>query len=237
MNDIKPKIGLAVIVSPYEVGAENAAKVLSQGVASLRSAGLNVSEAPTPIDNDDEGIRVGKEFANQELDAICVLYATYADDTFASSLLEQSSLPAILWATNDYDAGSIAGVQQLSNILTETGQYYRSVYGNLGSPSVIEEICSISKVAAAKRRIANCRIGVVGYPHIKGQTQAAFDEIELHQRLGARIVSVSMHQYATTVASIKDDEVTPNWNRISDGWVASPSIKNRSMKALRIILL
>ena len=204
-------------MSPFEVGAENAARVLTQGASALRATGLDVTQAPRPIDNDEEGIRVGREFAKLELDAICILYATYADDTFASLLLEQSRLPAILWATNDYDAGSIAGVQQLSDILTEVGQYYRPVYGNLDDLRAVEEIVSLSRVAAAKRRIANCRIGVVGYPHIKGQTQAAFDEIELHQKLGARVVSVSMHQFATIVSSIPDGEIGQIWQKVREG--------------------
>ncbi len=228
MNAITPKIGLATIVSPFEVGAENAGKVLSQGAAALRATGLNVIHAPRPIDNDDEGIRAGREFAKQELDAICILYATYADDTFASALLEQSGLPAILWGTNEYDAGSIAGVQQLSDILTEIGQYYRPVYGNLDDLRAVEEIVSLSRVAAAKRRIANSRIGVVGYPHIKGQTQAAFDEIELHRKLGARVVSISMHHFVTTVSSIEDREVGPIWKKVSEG-VGSVSVNQEQI--------
>jgi len=108
-------------------------------------------------------------------------------------------------------------VQQLSDILTEIGHYYRPVYGNLDDLRVVEEIVSLSRVSAAKRKIANSRIGVVGYPHIKGQTQAAFDEIKLHRKLGARVVSISMHHFVTTVSSIEDREVNPIWKKVSEG--------------------
>src|SRR5208282_787016 len=229
MNSSQPRIGLAAIVSPFEVGAENAGNVLGQGVGALTAVGLDVVQSPKPINDDEEGVRVGRDFAKQELDAICVLYATYADDTFASSLLEQSDLPAILWGTNDYDTGSIAGVQQLSDVLTEIGRYYRPVYGNLDDQRAVDEITSLARVAAAKKKIANSRIGVIGYPHIKGQTQAAFDEIELHKKLGARIVSISMHQFITATAEVDERDINPVWKQVSEG-VGSISVNQDQIR-------
>jgi L-arabinose isomerase len=145
------------------------------------------------------------------------LYATYADDTFASSLLEQSTLPAIVWGTNDYDTGSIAGAQQLGYVLTETGRYYNLVFGNVDDKRALDEILLTARVAAAKRRISSSRIGVVGFPHIKGQTQAAFDEIELREKMGARIVSIGLHHLTTAMSKFGDQEIRQAWKRISEG--------------------
>lgn len=217
MTSLQPKLGLAAIVSPYEVGAENAEKVHKQAAVALTTAGLRIVSAPKPIDDDDDGILAGKEFAKEELDAICILYATYADDTFATSLLEQSTLPGIVWGTNDYDTGSIAGAQQLSYVLTETGRYYKLVFGNLDDKRALDEILLTARVAAAKRRISSSRIGVVGFPHIKGQTQAAFDEIELREKMGARIVSIGLHHLTTAMGKFGDQEIRQAWKRISEG--------------------
>ncbi len=215
---VKPNVGLATIFSPYEMGsAENARTLHRRAGEALANAGLGVVSAQTLIDNDQVGIEVAHQFSRRELDAICVLYATYANNTFATSVIEQSNLPAILWGTNEFDTGSMAGAQQLSAVLSETDRYYKLVFGNVDDKRVIREIGRFAKVSAARMRLHQCRVGVLGYQRIGGQTQAAFDEIELHQRIGGRVVGVSLHLFHTLMQQANETEARRLWQEISKG--------------------
>lgn len=221
MTPLSPRIGLAVIASPYEVGAEKAVTLGKEAVNTLVSSGLQVLPCKDVIDSDEDAITGAKEMARADIDAMCLLYATYADDTYATTILRRTDLPAILWSTNDYDAGSIAGSQQLSAVLVEEGRYYKMIYGKSSGinddPVAIQEISRIARAAAAKRRLVDARFGVVGYPRIKGQTQAAFDEVELRKKTGVRVVGVGTHFFTSYMERFNDDKVQATWKRVSTG--------------------
>jgi L-arabinose isomerase len=217
VEPLLPRIGIAVIASPYEVGVENVKTVYDEASKGLTKAGLKISAPDVIVDTDEKGVEVGQMFNRDGVDAICLLYGTYADDTFATSVLEQSNLPAIVWGTNLYDTGSIAGAQQLSAVLQEVGRYFRPVFGNVDDRRAISEVAGAARVAAAKKRLAHSRIGVIGYPRIKGQTQASFDEIELHSKTGVRIVGVGTHLFIDYQSKISKEEIMDVWRGASSG--------------------
>jgi L-arabinose isomerase len=217
MKSLQPKIGLATIASPNEVGADKVEQLHKKAVSALSNAGLQVVPGREIVDSDDDGARVGHEIASKEPDAICVLYGTYADDTYATTVLEQSNVPAIIWGVNDFDSGSIGGAQQLSAVLTEIDQYYKLVFGNVDDGRTINEIVTTARVATARKMLRASRIGVIGYQRIRGQTQAAFDEIELHERIGCRIVGVSMHLFRELMAKVGESQAQEMWPEISRG--------------------
>jgi L-arabinose isomerase len=217
MESIVPKLGLVTLVSPFEVGADKAESLQKQAIEALARAGLRVASGGEPVQSDEEALHVARELISQESDAICILYATYADDTFATTIIEQSDLVAIIWGTNQFDSGSIAGAQQVSAILTEIGRYYKLVFGDINDARAVNEIVMSAKVAAAGKRIRNSRIGVIGYPRIKGQTQAAFDEVELRERFGCRVVGIGTHRFLDLIEKASDNEARLVWRRLSEG--------------------
>jgi L-arabinose isomerase len=217
LKRLQPKIGLATVLSPFEVGAEKSETLHRHAIKRLEDAGIQVVAARRLVDSDELGSAIGRELVREEPDAICVLYGTYADDTFATTIIEQSNLPAIVWGTNQFDSGSIAGAQQVTEILTEMGRYYKVVYGDINDGRAIREILSTTRVAAARNRLRSSRIGVIGYQRIKGQTQAAFDEIELRERIGPRIVGVGMHLFTALMAQAGESKARRLWQDISKG--------------------
>jgi len=217
MYQIQPKIGLVTLVSPYEVGADKSENLQSQAIEALSSSGLKVLSTGRLVDSDEEALRVGGELLGQGPDAICLLYATYADDTFATTVVELADVPIIVWGTHQFDSGSIPGAQQVSAVLSEMGRYYKMVFGDIDDVRVIREIAMTARVVAARKRLREARVGVIGYQRIRGQTQAAFDEIELRERLGSRVVGVSMHLFRTLMAEIDDAEAREAWRDVSRG--------------------
>jgi len=223
MDVLQPKIGLATVVSPYEVGFDKAGSLHQQAIKALSDSGLRVVGAREIVDSDDDGVQAGREIFGQDPDAVCVLYGTYADDTYATSVLEQCDLPAVVWGTNQFDSGSIAGAQQVSAILTEIGRYYKLVFGDINDARAVSEIVMSARVAAARKRIRNSRVGVIGYPRIKGQTQAAFDEVELRERFGCRVVGIGTHRFLDLKEKVSDNEARQEWRRLSEG-IAKTSV-------------
>jgi L-arabinose isomerase len=216
-REVHATIGLATIVSPFEVGTEKSQSLQQKALTALTNSGLKVLPVQRLIDSDATAFEAARNLKAQDLDAVCLLYGTYADDTYATTVVEQVQAPFIIWGTNDFDTGSVAGAQQVSEVLSEIGSYYKLVFGNVDDRRTIDEVAMIARVAYAKRRLFNCRLGVVGYPRIKGQTQAAFDEIELRKKIGCRIVGIGMDLLRSEMQQIKEPEVRANWEQISRG--------------------
>ena len=228
MRPLQPKIGLLTVVSPYEVGADKAVNLQKEAIEALTGVGLQVAQGGKPVQSDEEAIHAARELINQHPDALCILYGTYADDTFATSAVEQSDLPPIVWGTNQFDSGSIAGAQQVSEVLSEMGRYYKLVFGDVTDASTLHEIVTSARVAAARRKLRESRVGVIGYQRIKGQTQAAFDEIELREKIGCRVVGVSMHLFRALMEETSEARVHEVWRDVSNG-VKRISVNNEQI--------
>jgi hypothetical protein len=210
-----PRLGLATLVSPYEVGMEKSERLHRNLAKLLSDRDMTVIRANSTVDSDEAGSRAGRLFAEEEVDAICLLYGTYADDTFATSILEHSDAPTIVWGTNDYDSASIAGAQQLSSVLTELGRYHHPVFGDIDDRGALDQAQMVSRVAAARKRISSSRIGVIGYPRIPGQTQAAFDELEFYKKFGARIIGIGTHRFSAAAEKVSQRQVEREWQKLS----------------------
>jgi len=208
---------LATIVSPFEVGGEKSEELQRKTTTILTTSGMKVLPVSKLIDSDEAALEAVRSLKGQDLDAVCLLYGTYADDTYATTVVEQLRLPFIIWGTNDYDTGSTAGAQQVSEVLSEMGYYYKLVLGDVDDRRAIDAVTMAARVAHAKRRLFNCRLGVFGYPRIKGQTQASVDEVELRKKIGCRLVGVGMDLLRSRMQQIDKAEVNTTWERVTKG--------------------
>ena len=217
LKEVHPTVGLATIVSPFEVGAEKSQALQQKALTALTNAGIKVIPTRKLIDSDDAALEAARDLRGQDIDAVCLLYGTYADDTYATTVVEQLQTPFIIWGTNDFDTGSMAGAQQASEVLSEMGYYYKLVFGNVDDRRAVDAVRMIARVAYAKRSLFNCRLGVFGYPRIKGQTQAAVDEIELRKKIGCRLVGVGMDVLRSEMKQPEKKEITATWEQVSKG--------------------
>jgi L-arabinose isomerase len=217
LEPLRPKVAFVTVVSPYEVGAENAEDLQERALRSLAGSGLQMTSAGKPVQSDEEALHAARELIRQEPDAFCIMYGTYADDTFATTIVEQSDLPPIIWGTNQFNSGSMAGAQQVTEVLSEMGRYYKPVFGDVDDDLAVHEIVKTARVAAARRRLRASKVGVIGYQRIRGQTQAAFDEVELRKKIGYRVAGVSMHLFRTLMAEVDHKRAREVWQEVSRG--------------------
>jgi L-arabinose isomerase len=214
---LRPKVAFVTVTSPYEVGVEKAVALQEHALRSLTRTGLQTISVEKPVQSDAEAFHAARELLRQEPDAFCILYGTYADDTFATTIIEQSDLPAIVWGTNQFDSGSMAGAQQVTEVLSEMGRYYKPVFGDVDDDLAVREVVKTARVAAARRRLRASRVGVIGYQRIKGQTQASFDEIELRRKIGCRVAGISMYLFRTLMAEVAPKRAREVWQEVSRG--------------------
>jgi len=199
------------------VGAEKSQALQRKASTTLTNSGINVLPVQSLIDSDEAALEAVRSLRGEDVDAVCLLYGTYGDDTYATTVVEQVQAPFIIWGTNDFDTGSTAGAQQASEVLSEMGYYYKLVLGDVDDRRAIDAVTMVARVAYAKRRLFNCRLGVLGYPRIKGQTQAAVDEVELRKKIGCRLVGVGMDVLRSGMQQPEKSEVGITWKQVTRG--------------------
>lgn len=208
-----PKLGLVVISSPFEVGAEKGPEILKDASFRLKSFGLKVIPAPEVVNNEKTVLRVGREFKKLGVDLICLVEATWSEDHLVLDMLEEIDVPLITWALPGIHTGSLCGSQQLCCVLKELGKPYKFVYGDLKDSHVHKEIEAYARAVALKKMLRTTKLGLVGY-RTKGMTEVTFDEYEMKSIFGPRIVHKGIDELKDSIQKFSQVKVKEKWNEV-----------------------
>lgn len=237
-----PNIGLIALAGQYEVGFSETPALLERVGAQLDKSGCNFSSNinsnfSSNIGNNtscniscnvniikvDEIIYDGaslakavNELKNREIDVLCVCVGTWSEDHHLLDLLDYINKPVILWAFPATDTGSLCGVQQICCVLKELGRKYFYVYGQPEDNEVLKEITEISKAVALSNCLKRVKIGTIG-GRIKGMTEIAFDELELKDKTGVRIVNLDEDELITAYNCADNNQALEYWNKFKSG--------------------
>ena len=80
MKNIDMRLGLAVVASPLEVGADQAPSILKELQKTLskpQSGGLNLCSYQTPVGSARDAVRAGRQIYDERVHAICVAAASW----------------------------------------------------------------------------------------------------------------------------------------------------------------
>ncbi|MHB9134365.1 MAG: hypothetical protein ACYDBB_25110 [Armatimonadota bacterium] len=206
---MEPRIGLLVISSPLEVGADQAAVILARAVEIIARQGL-CAVAPAHVDSTSAARAAAAGY--REVDALCVIAATWSEDSLVQDILVQlpAGLPVIAWALPSLHTGSLCGTQQLCCVLKELGVYYRFIYGELDDPTVTGKLVQIAQAAGARRALRQARIGRIG-SRMAGMGEVAVDELELRRLFGTRLVERGLGWLAEQAAAADADTAAALW--------------------------
>ncbi|MCL5104311.1 MAG: hypothetical protein M1133_09380 [Armatimonadetes bacterium] len=209
---MQPSIGLIVVVSTPEVGSEHAPAILRQVTDVFKEAELHVV-APAVVRDASSARAAGATF--QDVDAICVVAATWSEDFLVQDILSamRSPVPVIAWGLPGLHAGSLCGTQQLCCVLKELGYTYRFVFGELIDRSALSRVIAFSQAAAAQRILRKTRVGRVG-SRMKGMAEVSVDELELRSVLGPRLVEKGLDWLAKEVESANSADADKIWRRV-----------------------
>ena len=188
------RLGLVVLAHPSEVGWDQAERVLAS--ASLDACGLQVSltRAPCVVSDAGTAARAAQALRGQDLQALCVIPATWSADDPLLDLLEALSLPVVVWGMPGVETGSLCGSHQINCVLREMGRACHLVYGPLGDAGAQGEVARFARAAALASELRHAKIGLVGY-RTPGMFEIAFDEWALKSVLGPRVVHQSLEEF------------------------------------------
>jgi len=195
-----PVIGLVGLAGEFEVGFNETPALLKRCKEQLTACGFSLITAEDVMYNGETVKRAVDAFKCKDFDVICVCVGTWSEDHHLLDLLEYYDKPVILWAFPSVEAGSLCGVQQICCVFKELNRPYYYVYGHPEDKDVLREIGKISRAAALHNRLKHVKIGTIG-GRVKGMTEIAFDELEIKDRTGVRIVNLD------------EDELTIEYNK------------------------
>jgi len=207
---LKPKIGLAVIYHPYEVGAEGAPKLLEKTGRMLKGLSLSVISSD-PVHDERTATLAGRKFIEGGADLICLALATWSSDHLVLDMLEHIDAPVVTWAFPGINTGSLCGCQQIDCVLKELGKEYAFIYGD--TPHALKDIWSYSRAVALRKKLRTTRLGLVGH-RTEGMTEVACDELALKSIIGPRIVHIGSDRLRESMKGISDDEAENKWQEV-----------------------
>jgi len=208
---LKPRIGFTVTYHPQEVGAQEAPELLAKYCQVLRGLGMEVIKANEPLHDAKTAVQNGKTFRENQVDAICVLLATWSSDELILDLLEEWDVPIIVWGFPGIHTGSLCGAQQINCVLKELSKPCKLVYRD--DESSIQEILSYSRVASLKRRLRTAKLGLIGY-RTEGMTETAFDEFDLKGIIGPRIVHTDIGKLKDMIEKVPESKAMELWEDV-----------------------
>jgi len=206
-----PALGLIVVSSPLEVGAERASALLKQACEVLSQAGVR-PVAPAVVSDASGARKAGASFG--DIDALCVIAATWSEDYLVQDALAAmgDSAPVIAWGLPGLHTGSLCGTHQLCCVLKELGYAYRFVYGDLENEATQSRVLAVSQAAAARRTLRRTRIGRIG-ARLPGMIEVAVDEVALRAVLGPRLVERPLEWLTSQAEAADVKEAEAVWER------------------------
>ena len=221
-GNTRPKVGvLALTLELYEslaptLRAEREAWFSGQAVPSLANVADVIFDKAVFTREDVEAQVAALEAAGA--DCLLVVLLTYSPSQIALPALQRTSLPIIVWNTQELlnvdggftsqamiDNHGVHGTQDLCNVLGRAGVPFEYVTTHLCDSDAVTALEDFFIAAAAVRKLSNMRIGLLGYP-FPGMGDFALDTTHMVATLGCQWKHLTVEEYITRAASADAEE-------------------------------
>ena len=213
MERMQIHLGLAVVASPLEVGADQAPALLKRGQGTLGEIGIKICPYETPVTGTREAVEAGTFFYARKVHAICVIAASWFEDYLVLEMLEECDVPVMLWARPGIETGSLCGTQQLGFVLKQLSKPYKMLYDELESPVARERFFSFVSAAALRYHLKRARIGYIGH-RVDGMTETTGHELALKKIFGPRIAGIDTQVLLDEASQVQDKDIREKWREI-----------------------
>jgi len=220
------RLGIAVVTSPLEVGADEAPALLTELRAAFEGGGygqLELLPSAQPVVDADSAVAAGRAFYDQRVDAICIVAASWYEDYLVLDMLEECQVPVIAWARPGMETGSLCGMQQLGFMLKQLDHPFCSLFGPVDSESSLQRAWDFARAAALQRELRRARIGYLGH-RVEGMTETTAHELALKRIFGPRVVGIDSKVFLDQAAQVPLESVRALWEGMKHqvGQVTSP---------------
>ena len=210
--ELMPRVGIASLSSPMEVGARRAGKAAAELANIMASIGCSLVPLG-PIDTPALSETAGRRLAEEHVDAVVLASASWFEDYLVLDLLEECNVPVLLWSLPGMQTGALCGSQQLTSVLKYMGASYKCVYGPIAEGDCLDQARQYLRAAALKTVFRRSRIGLVGN-RVNGMSHASANEFALKKVIGPRIVPLDMPTLLQRAEAIPVERARPLWESI-----------------------
>ena len=207
-----PRVAVGSLCSPLEVGANRAPKAAQDLSRRLKEAGCEVLELG-PVDTPDKSVAAGRKMAEQHVQAVALVAASWFEDYLVLDLLEECSVPVLLWSLPGMETGALCGSQQLTAYLKQLEKPFRCAYGPLDHAGNLEQATVFLRAVALKHQLRRARVGFGGY-RVTGMSEVSANEFALKKAIGPRVIPLDMPLLLARAKDITDDQVRDRWQEV-----------------------
>jgi L-fucose isomerase-like protein len=198
------RLGLVIVASPLEVGADKASILLEELQAILNKTHLELYPYHQPVNSPKDAISAGRMFYDKRIHAICVISASWFEDYLVLDMLEECDVPIIVRGLPGMETGSLCGTQQLGFMLRQLCKPYIVIYDELNSESALKQVMEYSSASMVRYRLRRSRIGYLGH-RVEGMTETTVHELAMKKIFGSRVVSIDTSVFLENVSSLIPD--------------------------------
>ena len=216
MKNMDIRLGLVVVASELEVGADQAPAILEELRAILSNPEfrrLNLCPYQIPVASARDAIRAGRQFYDERIHAICVVAVSWFEDYLVLDMLEECDVPIILWGMPGMETGSLCGTQQIGFMLKQLSKPYKILYGELNSELALRRLLEYTSAAAVRYYLRRTRIGYLGH-RVEGMTEITGHELALKEIFGPRVVGIDSQVFLEGTAQVESEAVQEQWEKL-----------------------
>jgi len=202
---MKVNIAAVGLAHPFEVGYDNAEKLLNQTADVLIAGGADCKNVGVVLHDLETVKEAAKRLKTMDADVLLICVATWSEDHHLLDLLSYVDMPLILRAYPAFDTGSLCCAHQIGAVFRDIGKTCEFIYGEPDDVACAKETATIATAYALKNKMSKVRVGAIG-GRVKGMTEIAYDEFAIKQKLGARVVNLDEKEMTAKVAEMSDEE-------------------------------
>lgn len=234
MKNGEIRLGLTVVASPLEVGADQAPDVLKELQINLSRFGqLSIYPHHKPVKSPQDAIQAGRGFYDKRVHAICVATASWFEDYLVLDMLEECDVPVVVWGLPGMETGSLCGTQQLGFMLKQLSKPYKLLYGELNSETELKRLLQYASATMVGHNLRRSRIGYLGH-RVEGMTETTGHELALKKIFGPRVVGIDSQVFLDGVSKIKQEAVQRQWDELKTQVGSVISQDEDGLESLRV---
>jgi len=212
-SKLTPRVGVASLSSPLEVGADRAPEAAEELARELAASGVDVVLLGS-VGDSDAAAGAGRRLAAEHVDAVVFVPVCWFEDYLVLDLLEECAPPVLFRPLPGMETGALCGTQQITCYLKQLDHPYATVFGPLGDAECFRKTLTFLRAAALKGRLRRARIGLGGH-RVAGMTHTSPNEFMLKKAVGARVVPLDMTGLLARAGEIPESEAADLWKKVS----------------------
>lgn len=199
------KIAAVGLAHPYEIGFDQAATLLNITCQTLENRDATCINTGVVMHDYESVRKAAKLIWETKFDVLLVCVATWSEDHHLLDLLSYGDIPMIIRAFPHRETGSLCCAHQIGSVFTEIDKKYDFVYGEADSIECANESYQIAQAYALVNKMSKTITGAIG-GRVKGMTEISYDEFDIKQRIGARVVNIDEMEMLDSVKNVSDEE-------------------------------